>query len=85
VRSWIVIPGARRGGRSRRYFELTERGVLKSEATTAGVAALLGLHGGRADTTAEIAVRRRRIELGAELSETALILRLHATKAGGAA
>ena len=37
VRSWEVVPGRRRGGRARTYYELTERGVRVSEADRAAL------------------------------------------------
>ena len=37
VRSWNVVPGRRRGGRARTYYELTERGVRASEAERKGL------------------------------------------------
>ena len=37
MRSWSVVPGRRRGGRARTYYELTERGVRASEADRAAL------------------------------------------------
>jgi DNA-binding PadR family transcriptional regulator len=87
VRSWMVVPGRRKGGRARTYYELTERGVRASEAAVAGIAALLGLPGALRESATEIEARRRRIALGAELSETALLLKARTprVKARGAA
>jgi DNA-binding PadR family transcriptional regulator len=44
VRSWTVVPGRRRGGRGRRYYELT---VLGRQVAEAERLALLGLVAGR--------------------------------------
>lgn len=32
ARAWKVVPGERRGGRSRTYYELTYRGLLRAQA-----------------------------------------------------
>lgn len=82
VRAWPIVPGRQRGGRVRRYYELTGPGVRASQAAASGVAGLLGLGGVSVDTPAEVEARAQRIALGAELSETALILkpRLRRTK-----
>jgi DNA-binding PadR family transcriptional regulator len=42
VRSWTVVPGGRRGGRSRRYYELTAKGIAVEERQRAAIAHLLG-------------------------------------------
>ncbi len=74
VRSWTVVPGRRRGGRQRSYYEVTERGVraLESERES-----LRGLLAGRAPAVPGPEERERmarRVELGAELSEAGLEL-----------
>jgi DNA-binding PadR family transcriptional regulator len=73
VRSWDVVPGRARGGRARTYYELTESGVGAAEAARADLLRLAG--GPPADLGPETSDRmRRRLELGAELSEAALAL-----------
>jgi DNA-binding PadR family transcriptional regulator len=75
VRSWEVVPGRRRGGRARTYYELTERGARAAEAARARLLRLAG--GVPAAPGPEVPDRmRRRLELGAELSEAALALAL---------
>jgi len=77
VRRWSVVPGRRRGGRARRYYELTERGVRASDAERRDLLLLAGAASSLPDP-AERERMRARIELGAELSEAvgALALRL---------
>jgi DNA-binding PadR family transcriptional regulator len=77
VRRWSVVPGRRRGGRARRYYELTERGVRASDAERRDLLLLAGAASFLPDP-AERERMRARIELGAELSEAvgALALRL---------
>lgn len=73
VRSWEVVPGRRRGGRARTYYELTECGATAAEAARANLLRLAG--GVPARPGPEVRDRmRRRLELGAELSEAALAL-----------
>ena len=73
VRSWQVVPGRRRGGRARTYYELTNRGARAAEAARASLLRLAG--GLPAGLDPEVRDRmRRRLELGAELSEEALSL-----------
>jgi DNA-binding PadR family transcriptional regulator len=38
VRRWDVVPGGRRGGRSRRYYELTYKGLLRTQADARALA-----------------------------------------------
>jgi DNA-binding PadR family transcriptional regulator len=73
VNSWEVVPGRTRGGRSRTYYELTERGARAASDVRA---ALLGLAGTAPAAPGSEAGRsmRRRIDLGVELSEAALAL-----------
>jgi DNA-binding PadR family transcriptional regulator len=71
ARRWNVVPGRRRGDRTRTYYELTERGVRASEVDRM---CLLGLTAGEAPRPLEGEERermRRRIEVGAELSDAA--------------
>jgi DNA-binding PadR family transcriptional regulator len=72
VRSWSVVPGRRRGGRRRSYYELTEHGARTLEVERES---LRGLLAGRAPTIPGPEDRERmarRVELGAELSEAGL-------------
>ena len=80
VRSWKVVPGRRRGGRSRTYYELTLRGLRTANAQARGLQALVGAGQRLSTSTQEIERVRRRIELGAELSETALLLSLQPSR-----
>jgi DNA-binding PadR family transcriptional regulator len=80
VRSWGVVPGRRRGGRARTYYELTERGVKVSEADRAALLRLAAPEGDRPPGRAECRRMLERIELGAELSETAGRLLLRAPR-----
>lgn len=77
---WSVTPGRRRGGRSRTYFELTERGSALADTHRRALAGCsvrpcLGL------PRAEIQRMRERVRRGAELSLFALKLRGRARKA----
>ena len=77
VRSWTVVPGGRRGGRGRRYYELTVRGQKVAEAERLS---LLGLMDRRPSVVAEIteATRRamtERIQQASELSAFAFEMR----------
>ena len=72
VRSWTVVPGRQRGGRARTYYELTERGARASESVRASLLRLAAGAGPRVPGPGERDRMRRRIELGAELSEAAL-------------
>lgn len=74
VRSWGVVPGKRRGGRRRIYYELTTRGIERAEAERA---ALLGLVGTRspAPSPEQAARMQSRLEDCAELSADVLELR----------
>jgi DNA-binding PadR family transcriptional regulator len=74
VRSWGVVPGRRRGGRARTYYELTERGVRASESDRAALLRLAAPAPPRMPDADECRRMRERIDLGAELSETALQL-----------
>jgi DNA-binding PadR family transcriptional regulator len=75
ARSWEVVPGLRRGARSRTYYELTERGVRASAVAAAALGALLGPVT-RPYPPEDLVRMRQRLALGAELSETALTLSL---------
>ena len=71
VRSWDVVPGRRRGGRARTYYELTERGVRASEADRAVLLRLAVPESPRLPGPEECQRMLERVELGAGLSETA--------------
>lgn len=86
VRSWGVVPGRRRGGRARTYYELTDRGARASERDRAALLRLAAPdHAGLPDPE-ECRRMLQRIELGAELSETAgqLPLRVQPSRGRGA-
>lgn len=86
VRSWIVVPGRRRGGRGRRYYELSERGIRAAEAAARGLLALLGgPTAGRPVSARQIERMRERLALASELSEAALELRVRPSPGGSAA
>jgi len=72
VRSWAVVPGRRRGGRARTYYELTERGVRASESDRAALLRLAAPAPLRMPDPGERRRMRERIDLGAELSEAAV-------------
>jgi len=84
VRRWSVVPGRRRGGRARRYYELTERGVRASDAERRDLLRLAGAVSSLPDP-AERERMRARIELGAELSEAAGALALRLPRRRGRA
>jgi DNA-binding PadR family transcriptional regulator len=87
VRSWGVVPGRRRGGRARTYYELTERGVRASEADRAALLRLAVPESPRLPGPDECRRMLERIELGADLSETAgqLSVRAPGSRRGRAA
>ncbi len=70
------MPGRRRGGRARTYYELTERGVRVSETEQASLLRLAAPGPPRLPGPEECQRMLERIELGAELSETAGLLSL---------
>jgi DNA-binding PadR family transcriptional regulator len=74
VRCWTVVPGRRRGGRARTYYELTERGAGASETERASLLGFVAGPGPAVPGPEECGRMRRRLELGAELSEAALAL-----------
>lgn len=80
VARWRLVPGRRRGGRSRTYFELTERGSALADAQRRALAGCL-VPPGRRPSRAEIRRMRERVRQGAELSLFALKLRGRARKA----
>jgi DNA-binding PadR family transcriptional regulator len=70
ARRWKVVPGRRRGDRARTYYELTERGVRVSEVYRADLLGLATAGQAPVPPSGENLERmRRRIELGAELSD----------------
>ena len=71
VRRWTVVPGRRRGHRARFYYELTERGARASEKERADLLRMATGEAPRLVDGEERARMERRIELGAELSESA--------------
>jgi PadR family transcriptional regulator, regulatory protein PadR len=87
VRSWEVVPGRRRGGRARTYYELTERGVRVSEADRAALLRLAAPESPHVPDPEECRRMLERIELGADLSDTVgqLSLRVPRSRGGRAA
>jgi DNA-binding PadR family transcriptional regulator len=87
VRSWDVVPGRRRGGRARAYYELTERGVRVSEADRAALLRLVAPESTHVPDPEECRRMLERMELGSELSETVgqLSLRVPRSREGRAA
>ena len=79
VRSWEVVPGRRRGGRARIYYELTERGVRASEIQRTNLLRVVTGDTPRSPGAEEREPMGRRIELGAELSEAAFDLAIRPT------
>ena len=76
IRSWIVIPGGRQGGRSRTYYELTVAGVRHSEELAMAFKQLAsGLRPRATTTPAELGAMRNRLRRVAEISETMMTLR----------
>jgi len=83
---WIVVPGRRRGGRARRYYELTERGIRVAEAAARDLRALAGDRPeALAASAADLERMRERLVRAAELSEEVMSLRLRAPRRKGAA
>lgn len=82
VRSWKVVPGRRRGGRARNYYELTERGVRASEIQRTNLLRVVTGDTSRPPGPEEQESMGRRIELGAELSEAAFDLAIRPTPRG---
>ena len=87
VRTWGVVPGRRRGGRARTYYELTERGVRASEADRAVLLRLAAPESPGLPDPEECQRMLERIELGADISETVgqLSLRVPPSRRGRAA
>lgn len=82
VRCWGVVPGRRRGGRARVYYELTERGVRASEAERLALLRLATPAAPRLPGPDECRRMLERIELGAEISEAAGHLSIRAPRSG---
>jgi DNA-binding PadR family transcriptional regulator len=83
VRSWGVVPGRRRGGRARTYYELTERGVRVSESQRVNLLRVVTGDTPRVPGPEAWEPMGRRIELGAELSEAAFDLAIRPTPRRG--
>ena len=74
IRSWKVVPGGHRGGRSRTYYELTMKGVRVSESQRRLLARLAGPAPAAAPADG-IERMRERVRDGAELSAFGVELR----------
>lgn len=73
LRTWIVVPGGRRGARSRRYYELTTRGVGEAEAQREALTRLLGPPAAR-ESADEARLMGERLRRAADVS--AFVLKL---------
>jgi DNA-binding PadR family transcriptional regulator len=73
VRKRIVVPGGRRGARSRTYYELTPRGIAAAERQRKAIAHLLGFPA-RLHSTAEAHLMEARLRRVAEVSAFTLAL-----------
>ncbi len=71
---WEVVPGRRRGGRSRSYYELTAQGSATAEIHRRTLLAC-AVPGAPGASPGEIRRMRQRLHRGAELSVFALELR----------
>ena len=71
---WEVVPGRRRGGRSRSYYELTRKGSAMAEVHRRALLAC-AVPGAHRAAAGEIRRMRHRLHRGAELSLFALELR----------
>ena len=83
VRSWTVVPGGRRGARTRRYYELTLKGIAVAERQREALGRLLGLRSPERSTAEDVQLMRERIQRAAELSDFAHTLRRGMLAAGG--
>jgi DNA-binding PadR family transcriptional regulator len=73
VRTWTVIPGRARGGRSRRYYELTVLGVRQAEREGEALAEIaLARRSAPPLSPAEHEAMRERIERVCELHAFAI-------------
>jgi DNA-binding PadR family transcriptional regulator len=75
VRSWSVVPRGRRGARSRRYYELTVRGVQVATAQREALAGLIASPPAPRPTKAALARMRDRLLACNALSADTLALR----------
>ena len=83
VRSWRVVPGRRRGGRARTYYELMERGVKASETERANLLRVVTTTTQGSPELEERERMRRRLELGTGISEAAFDLAIRLTPRRG--
>lgn len=76
VRTWTVIPGRARGGRARRYHELTVLGIREAEGEGEALAGLaLSSGGGTVPSASERAAMEERLERVADLYDLSRELR----------
>ena len=73
VRSWTVVPRGGRGARSRKYYELTPKGIAVAERQREAMAHLLGLPA-PLPSTAEANLMSARLRRAAEVSAFTLKL-----------
>lgn len=73
VRSWTVVPGGRPGARSRKYYELTSKGIALAEEQREAMAHLLGFPAPR-HSRAESQLMSARLRRVAEVSSFTLKL-----------
>jgi len=82
LRTWIVVPGGRRGARARRYYELTPKGIAAAEAQRKALASLFGF-ADSPSSTVDTGLMATRIRRAAELSAFAQKLRRGVLQASG--
>jgi DNA-binding PadR family transcriptional regulator len=76
IRAWTVIPGGRKGGRARTYYELTIEGVKRSEELATTLTDLASGFRPRAPTPpAKREAMQGRLRRVAEISEAMMTLR----------
>jgi hypothetical protein len=80
VRKWRVVPGARRGGRARFYYELTAQGIRAADAQRRILSELLGTAPSPASAE-ELREMRENIRRGSDLHAFGHVLRRGLTAA----
>jgi DNA-binding PadR family transcriptional regulator len=83
VRRWTVVPGGRRGGRARAYYELTARGVAAAAKQKSSLVRLTTGRPVRPASGDEVLLMRDRLQRGCALSAFGLGLRRSVLRASG--